>query len=380
MRGHRVEAVGDGENPGTEGNLPFGEAVGVTATIPAFVMVAHDIPDRVGEGECFQHLGAEGRMHLDPLHLASGQPPGLGEDRLRHGDLADVMQQRGRGECVQFMPLEFESISDRQGQGLDAPQVFRRRRVVDGDRPGQRAADRAVDPRRLLRALASFLAATDVRAMGDKQQVQRGQHQHRELQRLLTIEQREAESRGGAQYPGHRGRRTGHEASRGRRAGTRTVEEQPEPETADREGRGENGGRGGPGGGGGVEGCHQSPGQGGRGDGADRTSEGEGQHPVLPSADVSPFPTGQGGADARGEGGGENRRSEAVERREGQGQGQQQAATAEARNREREGAGQGAQGHQADGQGREGRWREGEAPDEHAQTEPEDPPEDQFRP
>jgi len=91
-RGHRVEGIGDGENPGARRNLLARSAARVTLPVPALVM-EEDVRQRRPERcEWTDQAGAcEGvSAHLHPLLIV--ERAGLAQNGAVEVELADVVQ------------------------------------------------------------------------------------------------------------------------------------------------------------------------------------------------------------------------------------------------------------------------------------------------
>ena len=133
-RQHRVERVGDVDDPGAERDLLACKPVGVTRSVEALVVV----PDRrdrvVQEPEPVDDPRALRRMALHEVPLNVRQGRRLQEHRVRHCELADVVEQRSMAEQVELRLREPELASDRERQVLDAARVSRRVRVPRVDR------------------------------------------------------------------------------------------------------------------------------------------------------------------------------------------------------------------------------------------------------
>ena len=93
----RVERVGDRDDARADRNVGAGEAVGIAGPVDALVVAANDHGQlRVAQRR--DHRRAVTGMALDQGELLLGEPAGLGEDRPRHVDLADVVHERGRAD------------------------------------------------------------------------------------------------------------------------------------------------------------------------------------------------------------------------------------------------------------------------------------------
>ena len=78
-------------------------------------MRPHDGSNRVWEAHALQDFGAHHRMNLHLLEFFAGQLAGLRDDVLRHGEFADVVQQRGGAQRLQlrFVQAQFLAHFDR---------------------------------------------------------------------------------------------------------------------------------------------------------------------------------------------------------------------------------------------------------------------------
>ena len=93
----RVERVGDRDDARADRNVGAGEAVGIAGPVDALVVAANDRGQlRVAERR--DHRRAVAGMALDQRELLLGEPAGLGQDRPRHVDLADVVHECGRAD------------------------------------------------------------------------------------------------------------------------------------------------------------------------------------------------------------------------------------------------------------------------------------------
>ena len=91
--GQRVERVGDREHARGERDRVAREAVRVARAVPALVVVADDELALAEEVDVAQDLRADHGVAAHQRVLLLGQRAGLEQDRVGHGDLADVVQQ-----------------------------------------------------------------------------------------------------------------------------------------------------------------------------------------------------------------------------------------------------------------------------------------------
>src|SRR5262249_37815344 len=125
-RDHRVEGIGDREDPGFDGDSTSAESRRIAVTVPPLVVEEH-IRERVVEPA---HLDDEprpgGRVAADFRYLLGGEPAGLPQHLRPNLDLADVMQWRGPAKCANAVAIPAELERDRLGKGGDP------RAVADG--------------------------------------------------------------------------------------------------------------------------------------------------------------------------------------------------------------------------------------------------------
>jgi hypothetical protein len=94
VRRHRVEGVGDGDDPRAERDRLPGQAAGIAVAVEPLVVVADHRGDR-RVAEAADHVGAVAGVAADHVELQLREAPRLVEDRPRRVQLADVVQ-RGR--------------------------------------------------------------------------------------------------------------------------------------------------------------------------------------------------------------------------------------------------------------------------------------------
>ncbi len=143
MRGERIVGVDDRQKADLVGNGLAAESVGIAAAVEALVMVA-DHPQN--GGQCVQrpdHLLADGGMIDDPEELLARQRALLVEQRLRHGDLTDVVQQPGDANAISGSVAESKVEGEGAGQVADALGVTARVLILRFQCQRQRA-DHAV--------------------------------------------------------------------------------------------------------------------------------------------------------------------------------------------------------------------------------------------
>ena len=132
---HAVVDVGNGQDPPDHRDVLFLERVGVPGSVPPLVVGAH----AGGDGrEAWRHRqeqgGADGRVaaHFHPLGLVEW--PDLAEDRLRHGELAEVVEHPRPLERFEVVLDHAELGPDDRPEACDPSRVFGGAQVVRRDR------------------------------------------------------------------------------------------------------------------------------------------------------------------------------------------------------------------------------------------------------
>ncbi len=96
VRGEGVQAIDGSQNPGAQGDFVALQPGRIPCSVPFFMMRAHDRRYRVRELYALQNLRPHHRVNLHLLEFLRRQAAGFGDDVLRHGQFANVMQQGGR--------------------------------------------------------------------------------------------------------------------------------------------------------------------------------------------------------------------------------------------------------------------------------------------
>ena len=153
-RQHRVERVGDVDDPGAERDLLAAEPVRVAGAVEALVVVADRRHRVLEEAEAVDDARALLGVALHQRPLLARQARRLEEDRVRDRELADVVEERRVAEQVELRLREAELAADRERELLHAPRVAGGVRVarVDRRREGLHRRGRALaqQPVRLL--------------------------------------------------------------------------------------------------------------------------------------------------------------------------------------------------------------------------------------
>src|SRR5436190_21249565 len=135
---HRIEGVGEGEDARAKGDLVSLEAVRIAAPVPALVVRADHLQAfAVQQRDVAEQLGADHRMLLHEKQLRGAQRSFLVEDRVRHPDLADVVQQEAVLEARIVEQARFERLGQLERVAMNAQRMPPRRLVSHFERVRQ---------------------------------------------------------------------------------------------------------------------------------------------------------------------------------------------------------------------------------------------------
>ncbi len=136
VRRQRGVGVHHRQDPRAQGNLLALQPLRVALAVPVLVVGRDQRGDRVGEGHVLQDLRPYDRVGLDLLELLERQRPGLREDVLGHGQVADVVQQRRRLESRDFVLRHADDPREADRVRLHLADLHRGRAVpgLDGQR------------------------------------------------------------------------------------------------------------------------------------------------------------------------------------------------------------------------------------------------------
>ena len=101
VRRQCVVAVDDRENARTNRDGVAFDAVRIAAAIPVLVVVADDRHHRIREVDRGENLGADRGVELHLLELGRRELARFVQDVLGHRNLAGVVEQRRRFDCLQ---------------------------------------------------------------------------------------------------------------------------------------------------------------------------------------------------------------------------------------------------------------------------------------
>ncbi len=128
-----IQGVGQSEHPGFERDLLFLQALGVARPVVSLVMVEDHVADFLDQFDLFDQPVSQDRVEFYLLPFGRRQAGGFFQDRVRDGDLADVVKQCALADIVKrFRVLDpgelgegLAVLGDRDGvaEGFHVPQV-----------------------------------------------------------------------------------------------------------------------------------------------------------------------------------------------------------------------------------------------------------------
>src|SRR5205807_630167 len=104
----RVESITGVDDPRANWNFRSFQTVRVACAVPAFMVVANNLGDAPLFRVLGEDLGSFHRMGLDDFVLLRRKLRGLEENRIRDGDLAEVMQDSPHANRVANLLTEME--------------------------------------------------------------------------------------------------------------------------------------------------------------------------------------------------------------------------------------------------------------------------------
>ena len=152
-----VVHVADCEDPRREVEVVGFQATGIAAAVEALVVVEHEARDALVEAaELLEQLAAALGMRLDDGELVVVERPGLLQDRVGDGELADVVQKTADRHASEACAREAHLLADLDSEHGDAACVLLRGRVLrperDHERPDARTEERLLRRDDLARA------------------------------------------------------------------------------------------------------------------------------------------------------------------------------------------------------------------------------------
>ena len=107
-----VVGVGDADDAGAERNVRAGEAVGIAGAVEELVMVKDDLLDAAEDAERLEDFCAEVDVGLHRLPLIGVERAALIEDGFGDADLANVVEDAGQANLLDFGVAEAQGLGD----------------------------------------------------------------------------------------------------------------------------------------------------------------------------------------------------------------------------------------------------------------------------
>ena len=126
------------------------------------------------------HVGADLRMQPQLAPLVVGEAVALGEDVLRHGEHADVVQHRAGGHGLDLVVAQAAGAGQQRGVALQPAQVQPRALVGGVDGQGERLDGREVQVGEPLHRVLLLIDPLDVSAVGAVAQAERERGERRQ--------------------------------------------------------------------------------------------------------------------------------------------------------------------------------------------------------
>ena len=133
---HRVEGVRDEDDPSADGDLGPGEAVGISASVPSFVVMQHPLRDGI-DAETLEHSKSNLSVLPEGCPLRLGQLLWLAEEIFGESELADVVEARGELCELELFARQAEARGQSNSKLRDALRMVTGVDVSRIDRSGE---------------------------------------------------------------------------------------------------------------------------------------------------------------------------------------------------------------------------------------------------
>ena len=142
---------------------------------------AHDRNDRIRKLHALKDFRPNERVNLHALEFFGRQPPGLGDDVLRDGQLADVVKNRSRTKRFELGRRQAHFLSNGHGIDLHAPQVLMRAVILGLDCERQCFNRPQMESSHALGVIAFGLQPGQIKAVRTEDQIHNRKNQQRRL-------------------------------------------------------------------------------------------------------------------------------------------------------------------------------------------------------
>ena len=197
VRGQSIEAIDCSQNASPNRNVLSGQSVRISATVPFFVMGAHDRHHWIRKVDLLQNLRADRGMDFHLVEFFRRQFAGLRNNVLWHRQLSDIVQDRCRAQCFRFVLAQTQFLREFHGVHPHPLQVFAGGFVFGFN--GQRESFNCsqVQARDLLCVALLGLQFAEIKTIGSVHEIDRRQNQQRRLPPDMPVQE--------MHEPGHSG-------------------------------------------------------------------------------------------------------------------------------------------------------------------------------
>lgn len=136
--GHRIVAVRHGNDPREHRDRLSLQPVRIALAVEPFVVVKNRRQQMVDLPQAGQNFVTHGHVLLDELHLVGCEWSVLAKHRVGNPDLADVVQQSGQVNVVQFVVRKSQFTAQLDGNAGHTLAVTERVLILGVDGRGQR--------------------------------------------------------------------------------------------------------------------------------------------------------------------------------------------------------------------------------------------------
>src|SRR5690606_11784170 len=187
---HRVEGVGEIDDPRLERDRFADEALGIAFAVEALVVIEDERQDGREESDRLKDVDAALRVLLDDLELLLGEPALLRDDPLADRDLPDVMELRRDAEALDLLGSEPQLLADADGVMGDARAVAAGVGVLGLERISE-AADRREEG--LLKVAVEDRVVDGIGHLvrDERQELELGFREARDLRAVLHVDRAE---------------------------------------------------------------------------------------------------------------------------------------------------------------------------------------------
>ena len=188
VRRQRVQTVHSREYPRSDRDVLALQTLRISGAVPFFVMVADNGRHRVGEAHSFQDLGAHHRMNLHLFEFFPRQFAGLRNDVFGNGQLADVVQQRGRAQSFQLAFIQAHVLAHFNGVHLHPLQMVVRGVILGFNRESKRFDGSEVQRCHLFGVFLIVFHSAEKKVIGTVDQINDGNGQQRPSPTQVAID------------------------------------------------------------------------------------------------------------------------------------------------------------------------------------------------